>query len=120
MADYREFHCPYGDDFEGGDECDRCEQYELCMETPAANVVGLDEYEKLKIENNELKIKYADAEKRFCNVMDKSAKLHSKLDKAIEKIFFLRQHKAEYITEDRKICIDSGQVLKILQECIEE
>lgn len=29
----REIKCPYGDDFEGGDECDRCEQYELCMET---------------------------------------------------------------------------------------
>lgn len=41
MADYREFHCPYGDDFEGGDECDRCEQYELCMETPAADVIEI-------------------------------------------------------------------------------
>jgi hypothetical protein len=29
----RELKCPYGDDFEGGDECDRCEQYELCMES---------------------------------------------------------------------------------------
>lgn len=120
MADYREIKCPYGDDFEGGDECDRCEQYELCIETPAANVVELDEYEKLKIENTELKIKYADAEKRFCNAMDKNAKLRSKLDKAIEKIVFLRQHKPKYVTEDRKICIDSGQVLKILQDCTEE
>lgn len=41
MAEYREFHCPYGDDFEGGDECDRCEQYELCMETPSANVIEI-------------------------------------------------------------------------------
>jgi hypothetical protein len=85
-----------------------------------ANVVERSEYEKLKIENNELKIKYADAEKRFCNAMDKNVKLRSKLDKAIEKIFFLRQHKPKYVTEDRKICIDSGEVLKILDECTEE
>lgn len=44
----------------------------------------------------------------------------SKIDKAIEKIDFLRQHRAKYITEDNKICIDSGEVLKILQECIGE
>lgn len=42
MAEYREFHCPYGDDFEGGDECDRCEQYELCMETyPPLNLIEI-------------------------------------------------------------------------------
>ena len=87
---------------------------------PQEDVVDRSEYEKLKIENTELKIKYADAEKRFCNAMDKNAKLCSKLDKAIEKIVFLRQHKAKYITEDRKICIDSGEVLKILQKCTEE
>lgn len=40
----------------------------------------------------------------------------SKIDKAIEEIDFLRQHKAKYITEDNKICIDSGEVLKILKE----
>ena len=40
MAEYREIKCPYGDDFEGGDECDRCEQYELCMETyPPLNLI---------------------------------------------------------------------------------
>lgn len=39
----------------------------------------------------------------------------SKIDKAIEKIDFLRQHRAKYITEDNKICIDSGEVLKILK-----
>ena len=44
----------------------------------------------------------------------------TKIDKAIEKIVFLRQHRAKYITEDYKICIDSGEVLKILQECIGE
>lgn len=44
----------------------------------------------------------------------------SKIDKAFEKIEFLRQHRAKYITEDSKICIDSGEVLKILQECIGE
>lgn len=38
-----------------------------------------------------------------------------KIDNAIEKIDFLRQHKAKYITEDNKICIDSGEVLKILK-----
>ena len=38
----------------------------------------------------------------------------SKIEKAIEEIDFLRQHRAKYITEDNKICIDSGEVLKIL------
>lgn len=38
----RELKCPYGDDFEGGDECDRCEQYELCMETyPPVNLIEI-------------------------------------------------------------------------------
>ena len=38
----REFKCPYGDDFEGGDECDRCEQYELCMKTyPPLNLIEI-------------------------------------------------------------------------------
>lgn len=82
MAEYIKLKCPYGDDFEGGDECDRCEQYELCMETPDANVVERDEYEKLKKENVELKIKYDDAEKRCCHAMDEKAKLRSKIDKA--------------------------------------
>lgn len=42
MAEYREFYCPYGDDFEGGDECDRCEKYELCMETyPPVNLIEI-------------------------------------------------------------------------------
>lgn len=42
MAEYRELKCPYGDDFEGGDECDRCEQYELCMETyPPVNLIEI-------------------------------------------------------------------------------
>lgn len=39
----------------------------------------------------------------------------SKIDKAIDEIDFLRQHRAKYITEDNKICIDSGEVLKILK-----
>ena len=43
----------------------------------------------------------------------------SKVDKAIVKIEFLRQFRAKYITEDNKICIDSGEVLKILRN-IEE
>ena len=38
----RELKCPYGNDFEGGDECDRCEQYELCMETyPPLNLIEI-------------------------------------------------------------------------------
>lgn len=44
----------------------------------------------------------------------------SKIDKAIEEIEFLRQHRAKYITEDNKICIDSGEVLKILKRNIGE
>lgn len=40
----REIKCPYGDDFEGGDECDRCEQYELCIETlPPINLIEIPE-----------------------------------------------------------------------------
>ena len=39
----------------------------------------------------------------------------SKIDKAIDEIDFLRHHRAKYITEDNKICIDSGEVLKILK-----
>lgn len=42
----RELKCPYGDDFEGGDECNRCDKYEICMETPTADVV-----ERSKIDN---------------------------------------------------------------------
>ena len=40
----------------------------------------------------------------------------SKIDRAIDEIDFLRQHRAKYITEDNKICIDSEEVLKILKE----
>ena len=39
-----------------------------------------------------------------------------KINKAIDKIDFLRQYKAKYITEDNKICIYSEEVLKILKE----
>ena len=48
MAEYKVFHCPHGDDFEGGDECDRCEQYELCMETPTADVIERSKIAKAK------------------------------------------------------------------------
>ena len=44
----------------------------------------------------------------------------SKIDKAIEEIVFLRQHRARYITEDSKVCIDSGEVLEILKRNIGE
>jgi len=46
MAEYIEFYCPHGDDFEGGDECDRCEKYEFCMETPAADVIERSKIDK--------------------------------------------------------------------------
>ncbi len=48
MAEYIEFHCPHGDDFEGGDECDRCEKYELCMETPNVDVIERSKIDKVK------------------------------------------------------------------------
>ena len=57
----REIKCPYGDDFEGGDECDRCEQYELCMEAyPPLNLIeipkGATNGDMLKITFNPHKI----------------------------------------------------------------
>ena len=58
----------------------------LVKKIPDADVVGRDEYEKLKKENVELKIKCDDAEKRCCHAMDRNAKLRSKIDKAIEDI----------------------------------
>ena len=42
-------------------------------------------------------------------------KLREKINKAIDEIDFLRQHRAKYITEDNKVCIDSKEVLKILK-----
>lgn len=42
----------------------------------------------------------------------------SKINKAIQEIEFLRQHRAEYITKDSKICIDSGEVLEILKRVL--
>ena len=48
-----------------------------------------------------------------CNASDVIER--SKIDKAIDEIDFLRQHRAKYITEDNKICIDSGEVIKILK-----
>lgn len=44
----------------------------------------------------------------------------SKIDNAIEEIEFLRLHRAEFITEDGKVCIDSGEVLEILKRSIGE
>lgn len=67
-------------------ECSGCSHAECShsqvMQIPTANVVERDEYEKLKKENVELKIKYDDAEKRCCHAMDRNAKLRSKIDKA--------------------------------------
>ena len=122
MADYREIKCPYGDDFEGGDECDRCEQYELCMETSSANVIEYSEYEALKKENHELAIKYDNAMNMVINEQENIIKLRSKIDKAIKEI------------EERKKClhtdiyngdsIEFGKgldlALKILKEHIEK
>ena len=62
MAEFKEFHCPYGDDFEGGDECDRCEQYELCMETPTADVVERSKIDKAIKEMEKLKKNVATTE----------------------------------------------------------
>jgi hypothetical protein len=72
MAEYKEFHCPHGDDFEGGDECDRCEQYELCMETPTADVVERKTYEQMV--------------QMFKQEHESWSNLCSKIDKAIEEI----------------------------------
>lgn len=46
MAEYKVFHCPYGDDFEGGEVCDRCDKYEICMETPTADVIERSKIDK--------------------------------------------------------------------------
>ena len=69
MAEYKKFSCPYGDDFEGGDECDRCDEYEICMETPTANVIERSKIDKAieelrkEIEENHLNvIDYAEGE----------------------------------------------------------
>ena len=59
---------------------------QMIDEQQPANVVECAEYEKLKKENVELKIKYDDAEKRCCHAMDRNAKLRSKIDKVIEEI----------------------------------
>lgn len=82
MGEYKEFHCPYGDDFEGGDECDRCEQYELCMETPTADVIERSEYETLRLVNLDL----AETNKGLLSEHEQLLKLRSKIDKAIEEI----------------------------------
>lgn len=79
MAEYIEFHCPHGDDFEGGDECDRCEKYELCMETPKADVVERSKYESIR------KQLLQSIDEKFA--LDKANRnLRSKIDKAIEEI----------------------------------
>lgn len=75
MADYVEFHCPQGDNYEGGDACDRCEKYELCMETPAADVVERSEYDKLKKELDHYK-----------RLVDAESDLRLKLDNALTEI----------------------------------
>lgn len=56
MADYREIHCPYGDDFEGGDECDRCDLYELCLESSPADVVERSKLNKAIEEINDIPV----------------------------------------------------------------
>lgn len=73
------------------------------------------EYEKLKKENVELKIKYDDAEKRFCHAMDEKAKLRSKIDNAIEEI-----EQAIKECELRWASIGMKYVLEILKRNIGE
>ena len=63
---------------------------------------------------------YADEIEIAIRVMESQEDLRSKINKAIEEIEFLRQHRAEYITKDSKICIDSGEVLEILKRTIGE
>ncbi len=93
MAEYKVFHCPYGDDFEGGDECDRCEQYELCMETPTADAIERSEYDKLLQENKNLKARIESqrnnlkmARDSYDVVKKECDELHFKIDKAIDEM----------------------------------
>ena len=86
MAEYKEFHCPYGDDFEGGDECDRCEQYELCMETPSIDVVERSKYDNL----HNLAKSWLEEKKELERA---NAELRSKIENAINEI------------EERKKCL---------------
>ena len=87
----------------------------IVREQPTADVIERSEYEKLKQKNIELEIEYDDVMKMNALRVTEFKQLRSKIDKAIEEIDFLRQHRAKYITEDNKICIDSGEVLKILR-----
>lgn len=56
MAEYKKFSCPYGDDFEGGEVCDRCDYYEICMETPTADVIERSKVDKAIEEINQCKV----------------------------------------------------------------
>ena len=78
------------------------------LATKIADVVERSEYERvLKL------VDYLTQEhdKRVAE----NKNLQTKIDKAIEEIDFMRQHRAKYITEDNRICIDSGEVLEILK-----
>lgn len=95
MAEYKVFHCPYGDDFEGGDKCDRCEKYELCMETPNADVVERSEYQKLKDKNTELEI-MSDDFLRMNEVLKKeNSRLYEKIDKVKANIEILLEQEKQ-------------------------
>ena len=83
---------------------------------PTADVIERAEYDKLLEENKQLKRIISDKVNEDLKGAFEIKELRSKIDEAIEEIDFLRQHRAKYITEDNKICIDSGEVLKILKE----
>ena len=76
--------------------------------TPTADVIERSEYELIHRQ-------LVQAFDRIAEIDKLNDELRSKIDKAIDEIDFLRQHRAKYITEDNKICIDSGEVLKILK-----
>jgi hypothetical protein len=107
MAEYKKFSCPQGDDFEGGDECDRCDKYEICMETPTADVIERSEFEEMvksfkamvEIKNENLiamRDKYYKLEKEY-------AELKFNIDKAIEEME-KTENTQEHIFYDGDIC----------------
>ena len=81
------------------------------LEIEPADVIECSEYEKLRLVNLDL----TETTKGLLAEHEQLLKLRSKINKAIEEIDFLRQHRAKCITKDNKICIDSGEVLRILR-----
>ena len=57
------------------EKCDRCEKYELCMETPNVDVVERSEYDKFEKEYNHYK-----------RLAEQDVKLRIKINEAIEEL----------------------------------